>query len=239
MKKILISTASILLLVFSSCYDDSKNATVRINLGNIPVAKSIENKSLFDKVFSIFYKDAYAQTTIASYNIDILHVAVYSADKVVEKVSINASDVIVDGNYNSYVELTVPSGSDMAVLVVGEYNSDGVYANYIGFKRTALSAGENYVNVEMKSSSVWASELNLASVSDSGTITWNSIGFPADYRIKDQSGNVVYEGSGDHADFISGGCNGLPFEFYLDFKIFGISSDYNIDSVLVYDSNQC
>jgi hypothetical protein len=240
MKKIIISAASVLLLIFSSCYDDNKNATIRINLGNIPLVKNADNRSVIDRFFSFFIKDAYAQTDVGFYNIDVLHIAVYSGDTIVTNESFNSADIVVDGNYNSSVELTVPSGSDMTILVVGEYNSDGIYANYLGFNRTALSPGDNDVSIAMKTMSAWASSLNAGSVANSGVITWSKLDIPVKYVIEDQINNntIVYEGDGSSAGSLSGGCFGFPFPIYLKFDQFGITSSA-VDTVSVYDSNQC
>ncbi len=238
MKKLIVLVYMAVALISIGCYDNAEKATIRINLGNIPIAKQSEQKSLFDRIFSLFIKDAYAQTTADDpYYIDILHIAIYSGDTVIANESINGTDVAVDGNSNSYIELTVPEG-DVTVLVVGEYNSDGIFANYIGSEKVKLNPGNNDVNVMMKNSSSWSSGLNISSVADTGTISWNSLGIPLKYQIKDQSGNIVYEGTGTQADSLVGGCNGYLFEMYLVFDLFGISTNY-VDTVLVYDSNQC
>ncbi len=61
MKKIIISLSAITALLFTGCFVDSDTATVRINLGNLPVAK-VEKKSLIDRFLMIFSREAVAQS---------------------------------------------------------------------------------------------------------------------------------------------------------------------------------
>jgi len=239
MKKTILAAVSVLLLVLTSCYDEKKDSKVRIYLGNVPFAARGENRSFIDNVFSFFMKNAYAQTVSDTVFVDDLHIAVYAGNDEILNESIAGTEVAVDGNSNSYIEIEVPSGS-VTILVVGEYNSDGVYANYMGFNKSTLAPGVNDVTIAMKTMSAWASSLSAVSVANTGVLTWTKLDIPVKYVIEDQVNNntIVYEGDGSSAGSLSGGCNGFPFTFYLKFEQFGITSS-SVDTVSVYDSNQC
>ena len=134
------------------------------------------------------------------------------------------------------IEVEVPSGY-VTILVVGKYNSDGVYANYMRFNKLSLDQGDNDVIIDTKPMSSWASELDAGSVADSGIITWKNLGIPVKYHIEDLDYLTVYENDGSSARSLTGGCRGYPFTSYLKFDQFGITLS-SVDTVLVYDSNQ-
>jgi len=233
MKKInLISILAFSVILFIGCYDDSKNAKVRINLGNIPVAKQIEKKSLIDKVFSIFVKDAYAQTAPSNYNVYVLHLAVYSGDILVAKESIDATDIAVDGSYNSYVEVSAPSGNNMTILVVGEYNLESTYANYYGYNSADLVAGKSTdVTIQMINAR-WDGSVGVDGVTREivstpicgpapFTISWTSAGIKARYIIIDYSGeSPVIKYSGYETQYIDSSNSSI--ELYVEFEDFNL-----------------
>ena len=116
MKKIIISLAAASLLVFSGCFIDSDTATVRINLGNIPVAK-VEKKSLIDRFLMIFAKEAVAQEMPG--DIIAVHLGAFdSNNQLLAKKSINVSA----GEYpaDNVVSFDVPARSGVTIVVLGE-----------------------------------------------------------------------------------------------------------------------
>lgn len=230
MKKIIISLAAIFLLLFISCYNENRNATLRINLGNIPVANNIEKKSVLDWVFSFFMNDVYAQTITDNYSVDILHIGIYSGKNLVYKKSINGNEVEVSGN-NSYVELEVPEGTGFTVLALGEYNSVGRYANYYGYNSVSLPAGADVdVTINMTYATWDGTVPGRMFISNPScgpapyTMTWTPAGVPVRYLIIDNSGaSPVIKFSGNGTEYIDNTSN--SYEFYVEFEDFDLRTN--------------
>ncbi len=222
----------IAILFFSSalitgCYDDSKNATVRINLGNIPIAKNIEKKSFIDKVFSVFVKDAYAQTVSDSpYSVETLHLAVYSEGKLFTTESFNGSEIAVDGSYNSYVKFDAPAGVNRTILVVGEFNDDGTMkANYFGSNTVDLAVGTtNDVRIIMNT------EIGFKYDHIKKVLSWDYQGGKVKYIVKESNEQIIYSGYN----------NSIPaqdctyYNIYITFEDFGIDSNSNTSTGQTY-----
>jgi hypothetical protein len=112
MKKIIISLAAASVLLFTGCFIDSDTATVRINLGNIPVAK-VEKKSLIDRFLMIFAKEAVAQSVPGDLGISEINFKVFEGDSLLVEKNILISEYPVD----NIVELTVPAGTNRVIRI--------------------------------------------------------------------------------------------------------------------------
>ena len=135
MKKIIISLAAASALLFTGCFIDSDTAIVRINLGNLPVAK-VEKKSLIDRFLMIFAKEAVAQVPadVTSINIRVTGPGINTIEK----------------NYpmeSSVIEMNVPAGNNIRIEIrafqesVGGGDYNNVYTYGFGIT-TDLAAGE-------------------------------------------------------------------------------------------------
>lgn len=115
MKKIIIASAATSVLFFTGCFIDSDTATVRINLGNIPVAK-VEKKSLIDRFLMVFAKEAVAQVPS---EIIAVHLGAFdSNNQLLAKKSINVS--AEEYPENNIVSFDVPARSGVTIVVLGE-----------------------------------------------------------------------------------------------------------------------
>lgn len=234
MKKLLLTIITLSVITLNGCYDPD-TATVRINLGNIPIAKH-EPKSFIDRILGFFEKDAYAQTAINF--VETVHIAAYSKNTVVATASIQSVDIQivspgVSADYN-YVELNVPAGEDITILVTGEdggtfenHNNES-YRNvtYYGYKTVNLKAGyTSTVDIAMISTNDLFASLNINH--DCSYITWDSAGIPLKYVIEDGAGNILY------SDYSSKPVAVMmaTYYFYIEFDAFNNrTSDYNVYS---------
>jgi len=145
MKKIIISLAAASVLLFTGCFIDSDTATVRINLGNIPVAK-VEKKSLIDRFLMIFAKEAVAQEVPVSTGVSVVYLGAFDANnQLLAKKSINVTQV-EEGPVaiNTVVEFDVPARSGVTIVVLGEqvWEGDGSNLFYYGNSiQLVLTAG--------------------------------------------------------------------------------------------------
>ncbi|MFA5518766.1 MAG: hypothetical protein WDA74_05860, partial [Spirochaetota bacterium] len=158
MKKIIISIATISVFLFTSCFTDTDTATVKINLGNLPVAKTakVEKKSIIDRFVALFLKEAVAQPVVP-YNIYVttIHLGAFDAnnqlliDKKIEVAQEEEEGDII----NTVVEFDVPAGVRRKIVVLGTYYIEGEDndLNYYGVSdEITLIAGENReVPIEM------------------------------------------------------------------------------------------
>jgi hypothetical protein len=112
MKKIIISLAAASMFVFSGCFIDSDTATVRINLGNIPVAK-VEKKALIDRFLMIFAKEAVAQSHPIDLGISEINFKVFEGNSLLLEKNILISEYPAD----NIVELTVPAGTNRVIMI--------------------------------------------------------------------------------------------------------------------------
>ncbi|HPS57885.1 MAG TPA: hypothetical protein PK514_07240 [Spirochaetota bacterium] len=250
MKKLILAIITLSIITYTGCYDPD-TATVRINLGNIPIAKH-EPKSFIDRILGLFEKEAYAQTTNAeNAGVDVVHVAAYSGNSVIATASIDAHDVansaLLDVN-GSYVELSVPAGEDITFLVVGQsvkYVNDspaGNYAAYMGLTKQSINAGETAnVNVSVftltgvhgTTTDTWSSLINF-NVDYQETynrLYWERQGFPVKFQVYSQvwndatylydDGEKIYEDYGQSVDITEG----YVFGLYIYFESFDLKSD--------------
>ena len=132
MKKIIISLSTITVLVFTGCFIDSDTATVRINLGNIPVAK-VEKKSLIDRFLMIFSKEAEAMAGNPPWDLNVtkVHLGAFDANN-----QLLAKKSILISSYptNHIVEFDVPARNGVTIVVLGEvyYGEETPYIEYYG-----------------------------------------------------------------------------------------------------------
>jgi hypothetical protein len=205
MKKIIISAVSVLLLIFSSCYNDDKNAIVRINLGSIPIAKQIENKSFIDKLLSVFVKDAYAQN-LPEYGIIKIHLAAYRGSSRIAQQSFETTGMNV---FNNMVEFSIPAGDNLNIVVFAERyeGSAPVYNDISYYGKTDndfnIKAGEekNILIVMSDISNALGLSYTVVNMYDH-KVTWNPLlgstkyilesNFNSDYTLRYTGQNTSY-----------------------------------------------
>ncbi len=112
MKKIIISLIASSVLLITGCFIDSDTATVRINLGNIPVAK-VEKKSIIDRFLMIFAREAVAQSVPEDLGISEINFKVFEGDSLLVEKNILISEYPAD----NIVELTVPAGTNRVIRI--------------------------------------------------------------------------------------------------------------------------
>lgn len=116
MKKIIISLIASSVLLITGCFIDSDTATVRINLGNMPIAK-VEKKSLIDRFLMIFAREAVAQVPSG---VTAVHIGAFdSNNQLLAKKSISVTQN--EGVSNTIVEFDVPARSGVTIVVLGEF----------------------------------------------------------------------------------------------------------------------
>jgi hypothetical protein len=134
MKKLIALSALWSLILLTGCFDDSDTATVKINLGNIPVTKTAE-KSIFDRFSMFFVKEAFAQSIPGDITAVYLG-AVDNSNRVLESEKISASGFPSD----NIVTFEVPAGVRRKIIVLGE-TSDGDIGYYGVSNSVDLDAG--------------------------------------------------------------------------------------------------
>ena len=165
MKKTIVSLTATIALVFTGCFIDSDTATVRINLGNIPVAK-VEKKSLIDRFLMIFAKEAVAQEMPG--DIIAVHLGAFdSNNQLLAKKSINVSA----GEYpaDNVVSFDVPARSGVTIVVLGEEVNweDIQIITYYGKNKTPvnLTAGSTEtVTINMRTIDQYSEYINYKRV---------------------------------------------------------------------------
>lgn len=230
MKKIIFSVYIITLLALAGCYDASGDATVKINLGNIPVAR-YEQRSFIDMFLALFENKAYAQA--APGTVVRVHVSAINGDAILASGSFD----IPGDTDGSSVELSVPAGNGIDIIVIGE-NSTGT-GEYFGYSKADLKTGETTtVNVSpytelytQPDNSTWYDKIgmNIVYGETSNTVTWNSPGFHVKYHLYEEEwdGQAYvmvkrYEGYGFSGIDPNGGYH---YILYLEFEPFGILSE--------------
>jgi len=207
MKKIIIASAAASVLFFTGCFIDSDTATVRINLGNIPVA-NVEKKSIIDRFLMIFAKEAMAQ--VAS-GVTIVHLGAFdSNNQLLAKKSISVD------NYpeNNIVEFDVPARSGVTIVVLGEEEITGPHPayeiRYYGKNEVPLNLNAGATeNVEIWMNTIsdltYLSHFRYTSVpaGNNASMAWDIIfgssTIVLEYNI-DQTGSnyvVIYSGAGN------------------------------------------
>lgn len=222
MKKFLIYIISILLLIFSSCYDDSKNATLRINLGNFQAFHAAAEKPVIDRILMLFSKEAYAQS--APGDLLRIHIGIYNGRILVEKRSLSLSDIPV----SQIIELEVPAGDNRTILILGENNLN--QAGYYGYNTVNLTAGETAdVTIDIDAA-YWEPLYNPDPLyprsfvlDDSLTpirFFWTGSGVRTKYYVVEEfTGTPVYSGYGLETEYTG---SEYSFNFYVEFEDFGL-----------------
>lgn len=219
-----ISILTFTAVLLTGCYDDSKNATVRINLGNIPVAKSVEKKSFIDKIFSVFVKDAYAQTLPQDVAVITIHLAAYKGDEIIAKESIDTTSMT-----SNVVEFTVPAGADITILIVGEsvYVANGNhYAKYFGNSNVTLSYGETKdVSIDMQSTKFVFGDTILYDCNNSQIpMTWTEVGGKVKFYLEIWGGNSFFPEFSSYENEFSN-IQAQDYQFYMRFETFNLLSE--------------
>ncbi len=202
MKKIIISIATTSVFIFTSCFTDSDTATVKINLGNIPVAKTakVEKKSLIDRFLMIFTKEAVAQEVPEWIYINKVHLGAFDEDNqllIDKSISVTQKEEEEEGDIeNTVVKFDVPAGIRRKIVVLGiSLEGDENDLEYYGVSEPIdLIAGETQpVTIEMGNTSDVFPGLELSGSYDGTPAKWNYIAGASKYKIyeSDQTNNVV------------------------------------------------
>jgi hypothetical protein len=218
MKKLHVIIIMLVSAVFIiGCYDDNKNAKVRINLGNIPIAKQIDKRSFLDRIFSVFVKDSYAQT-VGDFSIQVVHFGIYAEGELIARESINGNDIAIEGG-TSYVELSVPAGNSRTILVLGEFDSDGtLFAGYFGSNTLDLPAGSTKtVSIIMRT------EVGYYYNSKSGNLTWDYLGGNVRYAVQLDGEESIYNGYKNYIPIDYSECHGYTINIV--FEDFGLDAE--------------
>lgn len=179
MKKLILTIITLSIITYTGCYDPD-TATVRINLGNMPVAHH-EPKSFIDRVLGIFEKDAWAQEAPA--NIEKVHIIVQKNGSIITSQSFLTGDI-----QNNTVELNIPAGNDITIAVLGEYivtmvaNLD--YISYQGSVTVDLKAGESR-NIPIETSDISDKIGFIINLTATPAVaSWNAIYGSSEYLLE-------------------------------------------------------
>lgn len=233
MKKLILTIIALSIITLNGCYDPD-TATVRINLGNIPIAKH-EPKSFIDRVLGLFEKEAYADPLSSLVNVDKVHIAAVSNNTVIASASIDADDIDATdmGNYReSYIEFNAPAGENIIIIVIGEYTppTGGLrFLSHFGYTPSPLnlSPGET-TNAQITMSTGFFSSFGF-NIDDSAlpySITWQKIP-GAVVVITGEFEGEIYRGTGTQAYYTNGN---QTLSWHAEFPFANISSteDYTL-----------
>ncbi|MFA5518769.1 MAG: hypothetical protein WDA74_05875 [Spirochaetota bacterium] len=240
MKKIIISIAAASVFLFTGCFTDSDTATVRINLGNLPVAK-VEKKSLIDRFLMIFAKEAVAQEVPEWLGITVVHLGAFDENnKLLAKKRIKATPVS-SGSMNTYVEFDVPARSGIRIVVLGEQeeqteNFAEFYGCSVPLNLTAGDIEEVEVQMEYLTNILggWSYiyEINFWYEGEPGddyvVIKWDRLYGVSNYILKfgyENDFEVIYKGSNEELIYYGDDLNDGSYQIELEFKFARINSD--------------
>lgn len=226
-------------IIFTGCYDGNDTAKVRINLGNIHVAQNVMKKSIIDRVLCFFSNEAYAQSKPS--DIYIVDVAAFNGKSVIATASFDATDT----GWSDTVELSVPAGNNIKIIVIGEYTLEGHYAQYYGFSTVDLQPGTTtdvavnvYGNSDPQgagSDPSWTDQLNLNFNSDTNILSWSDIGIPVKFQVYyynsiTYTNSLIYEGYDTQTEVrnIANGCDSVSV--YLNFEQFNVKTQAIADT---------
>lgn len=204
-------------IILAGCYDDDGTATVRINLGNMPVAQHMQKKSLIDKVLCLFSKEAYAYSD--SY-INRLHLVAWQNDSQIALNTINTSNLTL-GSIDT-VEFEVPAEKNITIVVLAEvlYNGQTAMINNISYYGKSEST-INLVAGETTTVQISMAGLNESSMQFSfpnGNLSWIKIPGASGYRLYDETGALI----ANTTDNFYNGAN--YYQFIIDFDYISLSS---------------
>lgn len=254
MKKIIIALATISVFIFAGCFADSDTATVKINLGNIPLTKTakVEKKSIIDRFLMIFVKEAVAaQQVPGDIGISVVHLGAFDENnKLLTNKSIEVTD---DGEWGepTYVEFDVPAKNGIRIVVLGEEKETdfGDIATWYGCSVPLnLTAGDTEeVDVQMEDlTDIFHGETERYNMDfrydeehpdhnpnpDFGigfvAIKWNRIYGVSNYILKfgyENDFEVIYKGSNEELIYYGDDLNDGSYQIELEFKFARINSD--------------
>jgi hypothetical protein len=210
MKKISVLIITMAFLICAGCYKED-TATVRINLGNIPVAQNIQQKSVLDRIRSFFVKDAYA----AGYPI---YIAAVKGNKPLEVVITNTGEI-----NNHTVEMEVPAGDGITIVVLYHWMSTGNIF-YYGNATVNLEAGkEKDITIDNMIDLNGINGLNFIYNSNLHNCSWNAIPGATKFILEGQSEStsqwdfVFYEGLETTKNLPDSGYNYLGIKVCFDY----------------------
>jgi len=237
MKKIILLLILIIsLIVITGCYDNNDTATVRINLGNLPLAKQVEQKSLIDKILCFFSKEAYAYPS--GNNLSKLHLVALKGDFRIALKSLDIS-TFTEGEYTDIVELDVPAGDNITIAVLGEIDLMPI-ANiqnikYYGKteKPVILAAGDvTTVSIQMNDiSNIINLEVTETANGQDHLVTWNSIPGSTNYYLEFQPQEdpwgLIYLGQSNFFLNVDGVSQAsMYYRLTIEFSYINKSTDY-------------
>jgi hypothetical protein len=210
MKKIIIPVLTAAFLILSGCYKGDDTATVKLSLGNMPVAKNVQPRTFLDRIRSFFVKEAFAADP------DV-YIAAMKDDDVLLKVSLYSGEII-----NNTVELEVPAGNNITILVVTTDTSNIV--NYYNYSIVDLEAGKTAdVSITLKAPDWCEDACEKTIYIDDGCIavpvSWDLPGVATKYYIEDGDGALLYEGYENQTKLDSG-----TYYLYIEFIPFNIKT---------------
>ena len=253
MKKIITTLAVASVFIFTSCFTDTDTATVKINLGNLPMAKTakIEKKSLIDRFLMFFAKEAVAQQVPDGIGVSVVHLGAFDINnKLLAKKRIKVTEAEEgQSDVHTVIEFDVPARSGVRIVVLGEQKSNDFFdeddnpldiAGYYGCSEPLnLTAGDiEEVNVYMEHLIEFledGEEFNFrfsTETEDNMTIfkfQWNRIYGVSRYILEYKLGNGPYSTINNNSNencthsFLS--TNGLNFRFTLEFDFADIKSE--------------
>ena len=221
MKKITISILAVSILILSGCYKGDDIATIRISLGNLPVAKNVQPKTFLDRIRSFFVKDVYAASP------DV-YIAALKDDVALVNISLYSGDIT-----NNTVELEVPAGDDITILVVTTNSSNEV--NYYGYDAVNLEAGKTEdVNIQMEEST-WCEDTCTHKINPPADTcayplitTWESPNLKLKYYLKNiNTDEIIYEGFNKQAE-VSQDTDYQLFVEFLPFELKTVGFDFAV-----------
>lgn len=223
-------------IILAGCYDDDGTATVRINLGNMPVAQHMQKKSLIDKVLCLFSKEAYAWHPSGIIKI---HLIALQGDNKIAIKSIGIDEVTENTQNPNHetVDFEVPAGDNITIVILGErYETMTALINDIFYygkteSPVSLAAGKvTEVLVPMTNIS-GATTLSITPAGNDERITWSPVPGASKYILEYQPQigefGVIYSGTGISFINIGGAAGASPYyRMRVEFDYIGKLSDY-------------
>lgn len=208
-KSVVLLILAISLTITSGCYDDNDTATVRISLGNLPIAKQAEKKPLIDMILCFFSREAVAQSAPA--DIIKLHLVALKNDFRIAVKSIDINSI-----KNNTVDFEVPSGKNITIVILGERfnNTTANYNDISHYGKTenpvTLVSGE-VININIPMLLLNSSYINI---DYSGIpVTWDKVPGASGYTVYNNEYIVLQSGQNNFYNSADGEFVTVDFSF--------------------------
>lgn len=212
MKRTMISLIIASIVVMPGCYDPGKNATVRINLGNIPESAFEPKKHFIDRVLELFSSEAYAQTTPNSQGIVMLYLAALNGDTVMAQRPISINEIDGD-SITQTVEFEVPAASGIDIVVIAENGSDIITWYGKTSEPVDLAVGDE-ISVEVSMQALTYTLLNVHRNPALSRAEWDKLTGASEYNLYDSSYNLLGSTTGSYYPMsVSSGNLEVEFSF--------------------------